>query len=234
MRRIALGAFAGLIYTLSATLISLYIYAALSDSRLTPTARMILLCGVAGLVYLAGIILAKKLMPLRKNLIMRLTFSGIFVIYVILVLTFTLFDDYFGRSGFHFIFTASDTVKGMYTSTSINLIPFKNIAWYFVHYAQGDVSTRGFIINMLGNVIAFAPMGLFLPLLLKRLNRLLPFTLFTAGCIVFIEVTQILHLTGFCDIDDLILNLGGACAFYGILHIPAIRRLVQTVTLLEY
>lgn len=221
-------------YFLAAACLFGYAYFSLNVDGLTPIARLLILCGCAVFLYLGSIVLAKKRRPTDGKFIMDITFWAIFGIYLVLLITFTLLDGYFGRGNYTLIFFAPEEMTGMYTSTSINLIPFKNIFKFIVRFFQGRLSEKFFFTNVLGNLAAFMPFALFVPLLMKRFSKFLPFTLFTGGCIVAVEVTQILLLTGFCDVDDLILNLGGACIMYGILHILPIRRAVKKITGLDY
>jgi len=100
----------------------------------------------------------------------------------------------------------------------LNLIPFRTIRlqlrlltdtarpWLMRHAA----------VNLLGNIILFIPLGIFLPNLWNRLHNLWKVLLVTAGIILLVETVQVLTLLGRCDIDDLILNLLGAAIGYGI------------------
>ncbi len=223
-----------LFYLLTAACIGAYVFFSLSVDRLTPIARVLLLFGVALFLYFGSLIFAKVLRPQDGKFIMEMTFWAIFGLYLVLLINFTLLDGYYGRGNYILIFFAPEEMTGMYTSTSINLIPFKNIFGFIGSFLEGELSSRFFYRNILGNIAAFMPFALFVPLLMKRFSKLLSFSLFTAGCIVVVEVTQIMLVTGFCDIDDLILNLGGACIMYGILHIPFVRRIVAKVTILMY
>ena len=70
-------------------------------------------------------------------------------------------------------------------------------------------------VNLLGNLVLFAPLGVFLPGLWPRLGKLWKLLLTVAMIIVTVEITQVLTLLGRCDIDDLLLNLSGAAMGYG-------------------
>ena len=67
---------------------------------------------------------------------------------------------------------------------------------------------------LLGNLAAFAPMGVFLPCLFRRQGNLLFFLPTMTLMIASVEVIQVLEACGSGDIDDLILNLTGAFAFW--------------------
>ncbi len=103
----------------------------------------------------------------------------------------------------------------------LNLVPFHTIRQYIVFWARGiregkPADIRIAAVNLLGNVVMFVPLGIFLPALWKRLRVFPRFLLCTAALVAAVEITQLFTLLGSCDIDDLILNLFGACAGFGI------------------
>jgi glycopeptide antibiotics resistance protein len=51
----------------------------------------------------------------------------------------------------------------------------------------------------------------------------LKFLLFISLTVIVVEVLQIVFLTGSADIDDFILNVGGAMAAYGVLNIQKVK-----------
>lgn len=87
----------------------------------------------------------------------------------------------------------------------INIVPFRVFAQtYRMVFINKDVSY--FIINFLGNIIMFIPVGLLVPIIWKIKDRKVILTGFLIS--LFIEITQILLPRG-TDIDDLILNTFG-------------------------
>ncbi|MCD8357061.1 MAG: VanZ family protein [Clostridia bacterium] len=90
--------------------------------------------------------------------------------------------------------------------TRVNLVPFQTIRFYLF---SGRVSDAVAFRNLAGNILAFVPIGILVPLLRRDLS--LGFTF----CVGFalsaaIELTQYFTGLGSCDIDDLILNVLGA------------------------
>ena len=75
---------------------------------------------------------------------------------------------------------------------------------------------RHSIINLVGNVVLFVPLGVFLPLLWKPLGRLWRVMALTAAVIILVETAQVVTLLGRGDIDDVILNVLGAAIGYGL------------------
>lgn len=101
-----------------------------------------------------------------------------------------------------------------------NLRPFHTVMLYTRLLAS---SRRGLvklaIVNLLGNVVMFVPLGFFLPRILPRLRKLWRTLLACAGIVTTVELIQLFTLVGSCDVDDLILNLVGAALGYGIFRL---------------
>lgn len=100
----------------------------------------------------------------------------------------------------------------------LNLIPFRTLRLQLRLLADGSRPRliRHAAMNLLGNIILFIPLGIFLPKLQNRLQRLWKVLLAAAGIILLVETVQVMTLLGRCDIDDLILNLLGAAIGYGL------------------
>ncbi|MEE1321810.1 MAG: VanZ family protein [Acutalibacteraceae bacterium] len=97
-----------------------------------------------------------------------------------------------------------------------NLIPFKTI-FQFIFGSSDIYSGKAWIlnriVNMIGNIILFFPIGLFLPLVNERFKSFTKTCLFGITVIFLVEIIQ--YLTGrSADIDDLILNMTGLIAGY--------------------
>ncbi|MPN11460.1 hypothetical protein SDC9_158761 [bioreactor metagenome] len=90
------------------------------------------------------------------------------------------------------------------------------------------------VINIVGNIIAFTPFAFFLPLFFKKLRSFSRFLLAMICIVSTVELLQFVLLAGSCDIDDVILNVGGSCMAYGILHIGFFSRIIEKITLLQY
>ena len=92
----------------------------------------------------------------------------------------------------------------------INLIPIVHLS---------DVYD-GWLINIIGNIAMFIPVGLVWPFCFKKLDTLGKTILAGAGFSLFIEITQLPFFDRCSDVDDLILNttgiLIGALIYFGI------------------
>ncbi len=95
---------------------------------------------------------------------------------------------------------------------NVNLVPFRMFRDYWEDLTRGD----GFftLLNFLGNLAVFAPLGFF-PALLFRGARMGRSVLVGLGVSILVEVGQYV-LVRSTDIDDVILNTLGALAGYGL------------------
>lgn len=184
--------------------------------------RIILLFLLALFFYLGSLLLSKYL---KNNKPMKFYLYFIFVLYLITLIKLTLFDRDYGRVGLNFSNWDKENIQ-VYLRNN-NLIPFKTIIEYIVR------QDRVALINLFGNIIAFAPMGLFLPLLFKKQKKTIFFILTNIIIILIIEILQFLSFRGSFDIDDLILNIGGALIVYGLYKIKKINKLINKVFLIK-
>ena len=67
----------------------------------------------------------------------------------------------------------------------------------------------GWLINIIGNVTMFIPVGLVWPFCFKKLDTVGKVVLAGGGVSLFIEITQLLFYSRCSDIDDLIMNTTG-------------------------
>ena len=109
-------------------------------------------------------------------------------------------------------------VVGSYAETlrsNLNLIPGDTIV-RFLRVWNWPVYHRAAIVNIIGNIVMFIPLGFGLPWVHEKLRRLWRTLLCAAGIIILVEATQLVTLLGHCDVDDLILNLLGVLPGYGL------------------
>ena len=81
------------------------------------------------------------------------------------------------------------------------------------------------MLNVVGNIVVFIPLGVFLPKLFAKCRKLLWVGLLSLEVSIIVEVTQLIAKVGCCDVDDLLLNtLGGILGYLvykvlaGLLH----------------
>lgn len=136
-------------------------------------------------------------MSCKKKKLISASSLVLLLIYLAILVYFTVLADRFGRAdGF-------DTIR-------YNLEPFAEIK-RFINYK--DVSFSMYLLNVVGNIVVFIPMGFLLPLLGSK-GRFLPTFLASFGISLCIECVQLITKVGVFDVDDLILNtLGGIIGF---------------------
>ena len=89
-----------------------------------------------------------------------------------------------------------------------NLKPFTEIGRYLSYI--DTIGVKNVLINLLGNVVCFMPLGFMLPVLSQRRWKLIRTTLLCCLASVIVELTQLVSKLGSCDVDDVMMNtLGG-------------------------
>ena len=123
----------------------------------------------------------------------------LFLIYLMSLAYFLFFAEATGR-------TFSER------SYQYNLIPFHEIRRFLIYRRQ--LGAAAVILNLAGNVLAFVPFGLFLPLLVKRVRSFGKTVLFGFEFSLLVEILQLYSKVGSFDVDDIILNtLGGLLGY---------------------
>ncbi|WLR56855.1 VanZ family protein [Mesobacillus subterraneus] len=127
---------------------------------------------------------------------------GLFIIYIIIAVILLFLSPY--RQAAYEINSAG--------ANPYNIIPFKTITDYIK--ASSHINQSIWMSNLFGNVLAFFPLGTFLPWLFKSFSgfwRTIG-TVFLATTSV--EILQYATRVGSFDIDDIILNtIGGAIGY---------------------
>lgn len=221
-----------IMYLIAVILLGFYAYFQVSaDVTMTPVGRVFILVLSCIFMYIGAIILSRVLIK-HKKLPFKINLAICFLLYLVLLSTLTLFDDYFRRGSFSFVSWNKQMVYD-YLNTSFNIIPFKTINMYITRYLSGYFSTKIFMYNIFGNIIALMPFAFFLPLIFKRQNKFKNFLITMILVVFLIEGLQFLTLSGSCDVDDLILNVLGACILYGMLSVKSIKNFIRNIFLLE-
>lgn len=104
------------------------------------------------------------------------------------------------------------------TGENLNLVPLETIRLYvgLLKNSTRESLIRHAIVNLVGNVVMFIPLGWFLPRIWIRLQGLFKTLLLSFGLICLVELVQYVTALGSCDVDDLMLNLLGVYFGYGI------------------
>lgn len=142
-------------------------------------------------------------MKSKKHIIIKV----LFYVYVIIMLWLLLGQRLVALTFYNY----SEQIKN-----NINLIPFITIERYLtlIKYTPNLYLAKHAIINLLGNIVMFIPLGIFVPATIKKTRNYLIFILYIIITITLVEVVQLFTLLGSCDIDDLIFNTIGASIGY--------------------
>jgi glycopeptide antibiotics resistance protein len=130
----------------------------------------------------------------------------LFYLYIVLLSYFLFFSEHYGRDG-----TSQDY--------RYNLILFKEIK-RFIQYRH-ILGLESFVVNIMGNVLAFAPFGFLLPMLNKRYRGFFITAFLSFIFTLAVELVQLYFKVGIFDVDDIFLNtVGGVLGYisYRIFH----------------
>ncbi len=94
-----------------------------------------------------------------------------------------------------------------------NLIFFQEINRYYGIGIRTGIWTL-FLWNVIGNILVFLPLGMFLPSLFTRCKNLLFTAFLSMELSLCVELVQLVTKVGSFDVDDILLNtVGGICGF---------------------
>lgn len=135
----------------------------------------------------------------------------VFLVLYLLVLAYVCFwSEAYGRTE-------------MQNTYHYNLVPFREIMRFYTY--RELVGTPAYVLNLFGNVIAFVPFGLMVPIIHWKYRDLGKVVGLTFLLSLNIECIQLLTRVGSFDVDDLILNtLGGVLGFILFIGMNRIRR----------
>ena len=123
----------------------------------------------------------------------------IFASYMIVLVYFLFFSERYGRT----------IGSGEY---HYNLRLFKEIS-RFCRYRH-TLGIESVIVNLIGNVFAFSPLGFFLPCLNEKYRNILRIILLGFEFSLTVELLQLITRAGIFDVDDLFMNTLGAAIGY--------------------
>lgn len=141
----------------------------------------------------------RKILKSEKERVLKSVCWVFFGCYIIGLVYFMFFSEKYGR-----------TIPNR--DYSYNLVFFKEIK-RFIQYRK-LLGSGAVITNLVGNITAFVPFGLFLPILSKKSRGFLTITLLTAELSLLIELTQLVTKVGIFDVDDLFMNTCGGAIGY--------------------
>lgn len=124
----------------------------------------------------------------------------LFIIYLLVLFYLLFFSETYGRT--------------MDSGYRYNIEPFKEIRRFWDN--RESLGWECVLTNLLGNIVAFAPFGFFLPMLCRAGKNVFGCVAMSAGFSLLVEAVQLFSKVGAFDVDDILLNaLGGLVGFLG-------------------
>lgn len=148
---------------------------------------------------------------MKKRLLTRFGWI-LFYLYIILLFYFLFLSERYGRD------RPSDELR-------YNLVLFQEIR-RFIQYRQ-ILGLENFVVNIMGNILAFAPFGFLLPILKESYRHFLVITFLSMFFSLSIELIQLTTRVGIFDVDDILLNtVGGILGYIIFLVFNGIRNII--------
>lgn len=220
-------------YFMSFLFIGYYLILEFSIISVTsPIVRLKIILLVIMLMYFGCLFLIKVNRSFYRKMI-KTNIIVWFILYIVMILNLTLFDKYFGRGEFGVSLSVNMSLSD-YLNLNFNLVPFKTIGNYILAYKNSNLLLSDFLYNILGNLLAFVPFALFLPRIFNNVNKFYKFFIIVSFFIIFIEVMQMITMSGSFDIDDYILNILGTSIFYYIINISFLKRIINNIIYFNY
>ena len=141
----------------------------------------------------------------RKNLIIVID------VFYALILLYLLF---FKRVGL----THSETYAE-FISISYNFIPFKSVYVFLTTPVMSMRVILDFMVNFVGNIVLFIPWGILQPISFKKMQSFKCFIILTLIALVLVETIQLFTMLGSFDIEDVLLNMLGACTGFALYNL---------------
>ena len=161
----------------------------------------------------------------EKDKIRKFWLKTLFIIYCLLLINILFLNNEYRMRGFQNI----NTFSKEHFETS-NIIPFATIVEYIRGMILNNINTSIVIINFATNLLLFAPMGFFVPILFQsRIKNTKQFAIMIIMLTLIVEILQFITYRGSTDIDDIILNTIGASIVYMLMKTKVIKKLLEKV-----
>lgn len=123
----------------------------------------------------------------------------LFYLYIVMLCYFLFFSEHYGRTD-------------IMTEYKSNLVLFREIKRFIIY--RNQIGLERVLINLLGNILAFAPFGFLLPMLSANYRGVFRIALLSLLFSLSVEAIQLAFRVGIFDVDDLLLNTIGGVAGY--------------------
>ncbi len=177
------------------------------------------------LIIITMIVEAKKSKNIqKKNQIRNFWLKILFIIDLLLLITVLFLNSEYRRTGG---FENINIFSKEHFETC-NIIPFATIINYISRLLSSDIKASIVIINLATNLLLFAPMGFFIPILFEnRIKNIKQFGIMIIIITIFVEILQFITYSGGADVDDIILNTIGAIIVYMLMKTKFVKNLLK-------
>ena len=130
-----------------------------------------------------------------------------------------------------FVFSNARTVSSAITNNiyhyNWNFIPFKSM----IEMLNSPLGVTFGLYNIIGNFLMLTPLSILLPLINDKFKKTKIFLISIVSLTLFIEIVQFLINVGSFDIDDIILNIGGAFLLYLLIKRTKLKKIIEFIFL---
>ena len=178
------------------------------------------------LIITTMIVQIKKAKDIQeKSRIRNFWLKMLFIIYCLLLITVLFLNNEYRM----YVFQNINMLSKEHFEMS-NIIPFATIIDYISRLVSNEINASIVIINFATNLLLFAPMGFFIPMLYSdRIKNIKQFAILMIIITLIVEVLQFITFRGSTDIDDIILNTLGAVIVYIIMKTRFVKKLLKKV-----
>ena len=178
------------------------------------------------LIITTMIVQIKKAKDIQeKSRIRNFWLKILFIIYCLLLITVLFLNNEYRM----YVFQNINMLSKEHFEMS-NIIPFATIIDYISRLVSNEINASIVIINFATNLLLFAPMGFFIPMLYSdRIKNIKQFAILMIIITLIVEVLQFITFRGSTDIDDIILNTLGAVIVYIIMKTRFVKKLSKKV-----
>lgn len=196
-------------------------HASETPNHLSAFLRVFATLPIIALLYWGAALRHRRVVDSRALTVATLLVS---ILYLYLLVNFTLLDAALGRWSAS-VYAKEGDRRSYYMEYFVNFRPLYSI-WnvYIRGFINGYVHAYYVVLNLLGNLGVFMPMAVLLPFFFKAQRRWYVFLGTMLLSVIAVESAQLLLMVGSCDVDDLILNAGGAMLAYWMLRIPFLKK----------
>lgn len=178
------------------------------------------------LIITTMIVQIKKAKDIQeKSRIRNFWLKMLFIIYCLLLIAVLFLNNEYRM----YVFQNINMLSKEHFEMS-NIIPFATIIDYISRLVSNEINAGIVIINFATNLLLFAPMGFFIPMLYSdRIKNIKQFAILMIIITLIVEVLQFITFRGSTDIDDIILNTLGAVIVYIIMKTRFVKKLLKKV-----